>query len=126
VKETATKTIKQEGNSLCASICGRDEFANPTPKSFIVNQVSSAAEQKRVAQLNRSFEGHKGNSRQSVFCSNFPKATCHKFFTLRNSSLSPSFVSPCKKTPNCLSPWIEQPLHFGALNNFLWHRKLLS
>ena len=62
--------------------------------------------------LNRPFEGQKGNSQPSVFCSNFPKATCQKFFTLRNSSLSSSFPSNCVKRPSYLSLWIEQPHHF--------------
>ena len=54
VKETATKTIKQDKQEALQKAyvrvwyCGRDEFANPTPKSFIANQASFPARKREL------------------------------------------------------------------------------
>ena len=52
------------------------EEAHPAPKSFLVNQASFPAEQKRVAYIDLLKDTRGTVSSQSFFCSNFPKATC--------------------------------------------------
>ena len=58
------------------------EEAHPAPKSFLVNQASFPAEQKRVASINLLKDTRETVSSQSFFCSNFPKATCQILYFL--------------------------------------------
>ena len=50
------------------------EEAHPAPKSFLVNQASFPAEQKRVASINLLKDTRGTVSSQSFFCSNFPNS----------------------------------------------------
>ena len=69
--------------------CGKAELANPTLKSFIVNQASFPAEHKRVAQIDSFNDPRATVSSQLFLGSNSPKTTQLSFFTLylRNVSL---------------------------------------
>ena len=105
----AANTVKEETDSLCTNMI--------LWKSWIVKSVSEIVCYKpsllscRAQEIcsNRLFFMTQGQK-----SANSREVTQPIFFTLRNSSLSPPLPSPSGKTPSCLSPGIEQPLHCGG------------